>query len=185
MRLTNSLTDSLWLLLTYHSSDGFLSATQSLLCLANFSPFITSTRPEYKSPCPTVNCPVILFVVKGMHLLIFVAAETSVCLPLPSKLTTASVAIPAFKPCLPSRLLVMDYSIKICFDSHLKQLLPFLVLFYNTFVIMYPKERSYMANGSVKIEKHIKTYLLNTCVFNVNPGNQDSPMTFSTEPLQS
>jgi hypothetical protein len=37
-----------------------------------------------------------------------------------------------------------------------------------------------MPNDSVNIEKHIKTYLLNTCVFNVNPGNQGSPVTFFT-----
>jgi hypothetical protein len=29
-----------------------------------------------------------------------------------------------------------------------------------------PKRTSYMPKGSVNIEKHIKTYLLNTCVFN-------------------
>jgi hypothetical protein len=43
-------------------------------------------------------------------------------------------------------------------------------------VIMYPNEQSYMPNDSVNIEKHIKTYLRNTCVFNVNPGNQGSPI---------
>jgi hypothetical protein len=31
-----------------------------------------------------------------MHLLIFVAAEKGVCVPLPSKLTSASAGIPAF-----------------------------------------------------------------------------------------
>jgi hypothetical protein len=31
-----------------------------------------------------------------------------------------------------------------------------------------------MANDSVIIEKHIKTYQLTTWVFNVNPGNQDN-----------
>jgi hypothetical protein len=30
----------------------------------------------------------------------------------------------------------------------------------------------------MNIEKHIKTYMLNTCVFNVSPGNQCSPITF-------
>jgi uncharacterized membrane protein len=113
-----------------------------------------------------------------MTLLIFVAAETGLCVPLPSKLTSASAAIPAFRLCLPSRCLAMDYSIIICFDSQLKQLFPFLVVFYSAFVIMYPNEQSYMPYDSVNIEKHIKTYLLNTCVFNVNPGNQGSPMTF-------
>jgi hypothetical protein len=43
--------------------------------------------------------------------LIFLAAETGVCVPLPSKLTSASAAIPAFRPCLQSRCLVMDYSV--------------------------------------------------------------------------
>jgi hypothetical protein len=92
----------------------------------------------------------------GMPLLIFVAAETGVCVPLPSKLTSASAAIPAFRPCLPSRCLAMDYSITICFDSQLKQLFPFLIVFYSTFVIMYPNDQSYMPNDSVYIEKHIK-----------------------------
>jgi hypothetical protein len=68
--------------------------------------------------------------------------------------------------CLPSRCLA------ICFDSQLKQLFPFLVVFYSTFVIMYPNDQSYTPNDSVNIEKHIKTYLLNACVFNVTPGNQ-------------
>jgi hypothetical protein len=35
-----------------------------------------------------------------------------------------------------------------------------------------------MANDSVNIEKHIKTYFRNTRVFNVNPGNQGSPIIF-------
>jgi hypothetical protein len=42
---------------------------------------------------------------------------------------------------------------------------------------MYPNEQSYMPNDSVNIEKQ-KIYLLNTCVFNVNPGNQGSPIFF-------
>jgi hypothetical protein len=112
-----------------------------------------------------------------MFLLIFVAAETGVCVPLPSKLTSTSAAIPAFKPCLPSRCLAMNYSITIYFDSQLKQLFPFLV-FYSTFVVMYPNYQSYMPKDRVNIEKHIKTYLLNKCVFNVIPGNQSFPMTF-------
>jgi hypothetical protein len=41
-------------------------------------------------------------------------------------------------------------------------------------VVMYPNEHSYMPQDSVNIEKHTTTYLLNTCVFNVNPKNQDS-----------
>jgi hypothetical protein len=113
-----------------------------------------------------------------MPLLIFVAAGTGVCVPLPSKLTSASAVISPFRPCLSSRCLAMNYSITICFESQLKQLFPFLVVFYSTFVIMYPNEERYMPKGSVNIEKHIKTYLLNTCVFNVNPGNQGSPMFF-------
>jgi hypothetical protein len=113
-----------------------------------------------------------------MNLLIFVAAETGVCVTLPSKLTSASAAIPTFRPCLPSRCLAMDYSITMCFDSYLKQLFPFLAVFCSTFVIMYPNDQSYMPKDSANIEKFIKTYLLNTCVFNVNPGNQGSPVTF-------
>jgi hypothetical protein len=35
-----------------------------------------------------------------------------------------------------------------------------------------------MPNDSVNIEKYIKIYLLNTYVFNVNPGNQGSPIIF-------
>jgi hypothetical protein len=61
-----------------------------------------------------------------MPLLIFVAAETGAIMPLRSKLTAA---IPAFSPCLPSRCLAMDYSITICFDSQLKQLFSFLIVF--------------------------------------------------------
>jgi hypothetical protein len=53
----------------------------------------------------------ILFVVTGMLLLISVAAETGVCVPLPSKLTSASAAIPAVKQWLLSRCLAMYYSI--------------------------------------------------------------------------
>jgi hypothetical protein len=97
--------------------------------------------------------------------LLIVAGETGVCVPLPSKLASASAAIVAFRPCLLSRCLAMDYSLTICFDSQLKQLFPFLVVFYSTFVIMYPNNQSYMPNDSVNTEKSIKTYLLNTCVF--------------------
>jgi hypothetical protein len=72
----------------------------------------------------------------------------------------------------------MDYSIIICFDSQVKQLFPFLVVFYSTLVILYPNEQSYTPNDSANIEKHINTFLLNTCAFNINPGNQGSPMIF-------
>jgi hypothetical protein len=41
-----------------------------------------------------------------------------------------------------------------------------------------PKRTKLHANDSLNIEKHIKTYLLNTGVFNVNPGNQGSPIIF-------
>jgi hypothetical protein len=92
-----------------------------------------------------------------MLLLIFVAAETGVCVPLSSKSTSASAAIPAFRPCLSSRCLAMDYSITICFDSQLKQLFPFLIVFYSIFVTTHPNDQSYMLNDSVNIEKHIKT----------------------------
>jgi hypothetical protein len=37
---------------------------------------------------------------------------------------------------------------------------------------MYPNEQSCMPNDNMNIEKHIKTYLLNTCVFSVNPRNK-------------
>jgi hypothetical protein len=111
-------------------------------------------------------------------LLIFVAAETGVCVPLPSKLTSAFGAVLAFRPCLPIRCLAMDYSITICFDSQLKQLFPFLIVFCSTFGIIYPNNQSYMPKDSMNIEKHMKTYLLNTCIFNVNPGNQGSPVSF-------
>jgi hypothetical protein len=74
--------------------------------------FTTARRLEYKSPSRTVPLfSVILFVVTGMHLLIFVAGETGVSVPLPSKLTSASAAIPAFRPCLSSRCLAMDIHI--------------------------------------------------------------------------
>jgi hypothetical protein len=42
--------------------------------------------------------------------------------------------------------------------------------------MMYPNEQGYMPNDSVNIEKRIKTDLLNTCVFNINPGNQGFPV---------
>jgi hypothetical protein len=115
-----------------------------------------------------------------MSLLIFVATETGVCVLLPTILTSTSAAIPAFRPCLSSRCLAMDYStrITICFDSQLKHLFPFRIVFYSTFVIMYPNDQSSMPNDSVNIGKHIKAYLPNTCIFNMNPGNQCSPMTF-------
>jgi hypothetical protein len=71
-----------------------------------------------------------------MPLLILVAAETGVCVPLLSKLTSASAAIPTFTPYLSSRCLAVDYSITICFDSQVKQLFPFLIVFYSTFVMM-------------------------------------------------
>jgi hypothetical protein len=75
--------------------------------------FISATRPYYKSPRLTINCPVILFVVTGMSLLIFVAEETGASEPLPRKLTSASASIPVFRQCLPSRCLAMDYSVTI------------------------------------------------------------------------
>jgi hypothetical protein len=55
------------------------------------------------------NCSsVILFVATGMPFLLFVAVETGICVPLSSKLTTTSAAIPALRPCLPSRYLATD-----------------------------------------------------------------------------
>jgi hypothetical protein len=56
-----------------------------------------------------------VFIVTRMPLLLFVATETGVWVPLPSKLTSASAAIPAFMPCLPSRCLAMDYSDPLCY----------------------------------------------------------------------
>jgi hypothetical protein len=48
---------------------------------------------------------VMLFAVTGMSLLIFVAAETGTRENLPSKMTSASAAIPSFRQCLPSHCL--------------------------------------------------------------------------------
>jgi hypothetical protein len=48
-------------------------------------------------------------------------------------------------------------------------------------VIMYPKEENCITNDSVNIEKTKKKYLQNTCVFNVNPGNQGSPIIFNVQ----
>jgi hypothetical protein len=48
-----------------------------------------------------------------MSLLILVAVETGASDPLPIKLTSASAAIPAFRQCLSSRCLAMDYSVTI------------------------------------------------------------------------
>jgi hypothetical protein len=56
---------------------------------------------------------VILFVVTGIFLLIFVAAETGAGELLPSKMTSASAAVPAFRQCLLSRCLAMDYFVNI------------------------------------------------------------------------
>jgi hypothetical protein len=54
----------------------------------------------------------------GMFLLIFVAAETRVCVPLPSKLTSDSAAILAFRLYLPNRCLAMNYSVTIlCYQT--------------------------------------------------------------------
>jgi hypothetical protein len=50
----------------------------------------------------------------GMSLLIFEASETGICVPWLSKLTSAPAAIPAFRPCLPSRCPAMDYSATVC-----------------------------------------------------------------------
>jgi hypothetical protein len=44
---------------------------------------------------------------------VFIAAETGVCVALRSTLSSASVAVPAFSPCLPSRYLAMDYPVTI------------------------------------------------------------------------
>jgi hypothetical protein len=49
----------------------------------------------------------------GMSLSISVAAETAASESFPSKLTSASAAIPAFRQCLPSRCLAIDHSITI------------------------------------------------------------------------
>jgi hypothetical protein len=84
-----------------------------LLEFTNELRFITATWPEYKSPCRTVNCPLLFCVVTGMLLLTFVAAETYVWVPLPSKLTSSSADIPAFRPYLLSRCLSMTYSVTI------------------------------------------------------------------------
>jgi hypothetical protein len=62
-------------------------------------------RTEYRSPSQSVNCPVILFVVTGISLLIFVAAEKGASELLPSKMTSTSAAIPAFRQCSWNRCL--------------------------------------------------------------------------------
>jgi hypothetical protein len=46
-----------------------------------------------------------LFAVMGMSFLIFVAAETGTRKPLPSKITSASAAIPSLRQCSPSHCL--------------------------------------------------------------------------------
>jgi hypothetical protein len=46
--------------------------------------------------------------------------------------------------------------------------------------MMYLNEQNHMPNDSMNIEKHTKTCILNTCVFKVNPGNQDSLIIFTT-----
>jgi hypothetical protein len=56
---------------------------------------------------------VILLVVTEMPLLKFVAWETDVCVPLPSKLTPVSAAVQALMQCFPSRCIALDYSVTI------------------------------------------------------------------------
>jgi hypothetical protein len=77
----------------------------------------------------------------------------------------------------------MDNFVTICVDSQQKQLFPFLVVFYNTFVTMYPNEQSYMPKESVNIEKHIKTYLLNTCIITSRTDKMSAGNSRSNERL--
>jgi hypothetical protein len=53
----------------------------------------------------------------GKSLLLYFAADTYASEPLPSKLTSVSVTIPAFRECLPSRCLAIDYSVTLRFLS--------------------------------------------------------------------
>jgi hypothetical protein len=76
--------------------------TESCSCPASFCN-LSANRIETTA---SNSChSIILFVVTGTPLLIFVAAETGVCVPLPSNLPSASDAVPAFSQCLPSRWL--------------------------------------------------------------------------------
>jgi hypothetical protein len=75
--------------------------------------FYNVARTEYRTLSPTVR----VSVVNRMPLLIFVVAETDVCVPLPSKLTYASAAIPGFKPCFPSRCLAGVICVTISWNS--------------------------------------------------------------------
>jgi hypothetical protein len=81
-----------------------------LLC----PPFITSDElnmSHHVEQFVVMGMPLLIFIaVETGPLLIFIAVETGVCMPLPSKLTSASAAILAFRPCLPSRCLAGSYA---------------------------------------------------------------------------
>jgi hypothetical protein len=79
--------------------------TFNSFCMHYYS-FITSTLARIQVMMSnSYLSSVILFVVMGTPLLIFVAAKTGASDPLPSKVTSASAAIPAFRQCLPNRCL--------------------------------------------------------------------------------
>jgi hypothetical protein len=82
------ITTPVWQMLTEESLATEISWTE-----------LTSMRTEYRSPPRTVSC----------YSVLSVAVETSE--PLPSKWTSTSAAILAFRQCLLSCCLVMDYSV--------------------------------------------------------------------------
>jgi hypothetical protein len=65
--------------------------------LLNYGSFITSRRPEYRSPSQTI--PLLFYVIH---------CHGNLCLP--NHCLANGLPLPAFRRCLPKRFLAMDYS---------------------------------------------------------------------------
>jgi hypothetical protein len=96
---------------------------------------IPSRRPEYRSLSRTVNCPLLFCLLsRECHCYYPLPRKTGFCVRLPSKLTSASAAIPAFTPYLPSRCLAIHYSVTVL-SSHLRP--GFWVISSSSFLFSY------------------------------------------------
>jgi hypothetical protein len=104
-------------------------------------------------------------------LLIFVAAETGVCVPPPSKLTSASAAIPAFRPCLLTRCLAINYSVTIqllcfwtlsiilfLFKTHYVSETGFCLRLHAEPIHLGPIDRDFKAIGSFLVTSDVKGF---------------------------
>jgi hypothetical protein len=104
-------------IITVYTLNSFWTTSIWQKCLKNLDLISQIHSLLYLSRDPNICHPVkqfssvILFVPTGMSLLIFVAAETDVCILLPSKLTNTSAAITAYRQYLLSRCLAVDYSV--------------------------------------------------------------------------